>query len=160
MSNRGHHAPPAPASNGGGTHLQASSQSLQASSFQLLCILHQIGNLLSLNLGIGGVIDSQLPSGIRRISTPLSVRLYLPRVGSSRRDDPEATLPLDIEDNNELLLDLSVETNPIFAVLKPSIAFSEGLGVGEGLRREPEVETTILEGSLAFVVIPLKLEWK
>lgn len=58
MCNRGHHASPAPASNGGGTHLQASSQSREASSFQLQCILHQISDLLSLNLGIGGGIKA------------------------------------------------------------------------------------------------------
>jgi hypothetical protein len=69
-------------------------------------------------------------------------------------------LPLGIDDNKELVLDLPVETNPGFAVPKPGIGLPEGLGVGEGLRREPEVETTILEGSLAFVVIPLKLQWQ
>jgi len=67
-------------------------------------------------------------------------------------------LPLGIDDNKELVLDLPVETNPVFAIPKAGIGFSVGLGVTEGLRREPEVETTIFEGSLAFVVIPLKLQ--
>ncbi len=73
MRNRGHHASPAPASNGGGTHLQASSQSREASSFPLQCILHQISDLLSLNLGIGGVIDP-IPVHLGRDGFPAAVR--------------------------------------------------------------------------------------
>lgn len=106
------------------------------------------------------VAATQLPSAFWRASSPLVVRLYLARVGSSGGDDSDTLLPLGVDDNEELPLDLSVETNPIFTVGVPFIGFSETCGVREGLGCEPKVEPTVLECLLAFVVIPLKLQMR
>ena len=67
-------------------------------------------------------------------------------------------MPQGVGDNEELPLDLTIETKPIFAVGESLIGFAETRGVGEDLACEPEVETMVLESLLAFVFIPLKLQ--
>ena len=106
------------------------------------------------------VVASQVPSGFWRISSPLAVSLDLTSVGFSGGNDSEPSLPLGVDDNEEFPLDLTVETKPLLAVGEPLIEFSETRGVCEELGGEPKVETTVLEGLLAFVVIPLKLQWR
>ena len=106
------------------------------------------------------VAAPQVLSGFWRISSPLGVSLYFTSVGFSGGDDSDPPLPLGVDDNEEFPLDLTVETKPIFAVGEPLIGFPETPGVGEDLGGEPKVEATVLEGLLAFVVIPLKLQWR
>ena len=106
------------------------------------------------------VAAPQVLSGFWRISSPLGVSLYFTSVGFSGGDDSDPPLPLGVDDNEEFSLDLTVETKPIFAVGEPMIGVPETPGVGEDLGGEPKVEATVLEGLLAFVVIPLKLQWR
>jgi len=67
-------------------------------------------------------------------------------------------VPHGVDDNEELPLDLTIETKPIFAVGESLIGFAETRGVGEDLACESEVETMVLESLLAFVFIPIKLQ--
>lgn len=86
------------------------------------------------------------------------MHLNLTSVGSSSGDDSDTPLPFGVDNNEELLLDPSVEPKAIFAVIEPDIDFPEGFTIQERLGSEAEVETTVLEGLLAFVFIPLKLQ--
>ena len=86
------------------------------------------------------------------------MRLNLTNVGSSCGDNSDAPLPLGVDNNEELLLDPSVEPKAIFAVIETDIDFPEGFTILERLGSEAEVEATVLEGLLAFVFIPLKLQ--
>lgn len=61
--------------------------------------------------------------------SPLDVRLNLASFSSSGADNSDTPLPLGEGNNEDLPLDLTVETKPIFTVGEPLIGFCESGGV-------------------------------
>ncbi len=85
--------------------------------------------------------------------------LNLVSAGRPGRDDPDAALTPCVDDDEAPTLRAPVETKAIFAVDDSAVWLVDRLRVEEGMGCEAEVESSLFVDLVAFVLIPLKLQF-